>query len=552
MKYTVKGTQEEGVQACAKHFIGNEQETQRSNVIYPDGTEVAAISSNIDDRTLHELYLPPFADAVKAGVATVMCGYNRLNQTYTCQNSKLLNGILKEELGFLGYVVSDFYATHDGVPAIEAGLDMNMPGPWDSMTAAMTYLGGNNASLWGQNLTTSVGNGSLSEERLDDMIRRIMTPYFHLGQNEGFPSVDPSGYFITAVTAGYIQTSRGAPPARDVRGDHAKLIRRIGAEATVLLKNVNSTLPLKTPLSIGVFGNDAGLPADGMYVLGDDPPYPGVPRSGYEMGTLSVGGGSGSGRSTYVVSPLNALMARAKNFGGRVQYILDNALIAKGDFSTLYPTPEVCLVFLKTWCGEGTDRASFENDWNSTLVVERVASHCPNTVVVTHSAGVNTMPWAENENVTAILAAHYPGQESGNSIVDVLFGDINPSGRLPYTIPRREADYALPITNMTGDQSRNASAWQSDFTEGLYIDYRHFDAMNITPLYDFGYGLSYTTFEIVGTPSADLLQKELPPFPPSSQVEPGGIPGSGMKCSKSRLSSVTQDQSPAQLLCSST
>jgi beta-glucosidase len=118
---TIKGMQSVGAQSCAKHFIGNEQETQRNPSSTPNGMTIEAISSNIDDRTMHELYLWPFADAVRAGVSAIMCSYNRVNQTYSCENSKILNGLLKGELGFQGYVMSDWGATHSGVPSIDAG-----------------------------------------------------------------------------------------------------------------------------------------------------------------------------------------------------------------------------------------------------------------------------------------------------------------------------------------------------------------------------------------------------------------------------------------------
>ena len=118
---TIKGMQSVGAQSCAKHFVGNEQETQRNPSRTPNGKIIEAISSNIDDRTMHELYLWPFADAVRAGVSAIMCSYNRVNQTYSCENPKALNGLLKGELGFQGYVMSDWGATHSGVPAIDAG-----------------------------------------------------------------------------------------------------------------------------------------------------------------------------------------------------------------------------------------------------------------------------------------------------------------------------------------------------------------------------------------------------------------------------------------------
>lgn len=162
-------------------------------------------------------------------------------------------------------------------------------------------------------------------------------------------------------------------------------------------------------------------------------------------------------------------------------------------------------------------------DGNGSAVVETVAATCNNTIVITHSGGINTMPWADNENVTAIIAAHFPGQEIGNSIVDVLYGDVNPSGHLPYTIALTESDYNTVITNFTGTEDPNG--WQSDFTEGLMIDYRHFDAANITPRYEFGFGLSYTTFSLSGlTVSASGTNISALPPPLSGPRPPGGNP----------------------------
>lgn len=240
-----------------------------------------------------------------------------------------------------------------------------------------------------------------------------------------------------------------------------------------MLKNVNNTLPLKAPKNIGVFGNDAGDLTNGLYSLG------GLDLAGgdYEYGVLAVAGGSGTGRLTYVVPPLDAIKARAAQDGSLVQYILNNTLVNAGDFSLIYPTPpDVCIVFLKTWATEGFDRTSLLVDWNGTALVETVAASCSNTVVVTHSGGLNTLPFANNPNVTAILAAHLGGQEVGNSLVDVLYGAVNPSGHLPYTIALDQSDYAFAdITNSTALlETENPDAWQSDFKERLLIDYKQF------------------------------------------------------------------------------
>ncbi|KAF6823290.1 beta-glucosidase 2 [Colletotrichum plurivorum] len=511
MRLTIEGMQDAGVQACAKHFIGNEQETQRSDSWLDNGTEIAAVSSNIDDRTLHELYLWPFADSVRAGVASVMCSYNRLNQTYACEDSHLLNDVLKDELGFEGYVQSDWFATHSGAESINGGLDMNMPGP---IGQAQVETG---ETYWGpKNITKMIADGSVLEGRLDDMIQRIMTQYYLFDQDGAdYPSVDPSILFTMAAQSNLLDLLPfEPPPSRDVRRDHASLIRKLGAEATVLLKNVNSTLPLGRPANIGVFGNDAADPADGLVFGG-----------AFEIGTLTVGGGSGTGRHTYIVSPLEAIKAHEMESGARVQYILNNKLLAAGDFRSLYPIPDVCLVFLNTYASEGYDRTAAEADWESTAVVENVVRRCPNTVVVTHSAGINSLPWAGNPNVTAILAAHLPGQESGNSIVDVLWGDVNPSGRLPYSITADPKDAYVPVVNLTESEVTSPTAWQADFTEGLFIDYRKLVAEDISPRYEFGYGLSYTTFEMQSSLKVQQLVKHISAAPnPSIENVPGGNP----------------------------
>lgn len=142
-------------------------------------------------------------------------------------------------------------------------------------------------------------------------------------------------------------------------------------------------------------------------------------------------------------------------------------------------------------------------------------------LVVTHSSGINTLPFADHPNVTAILAAHYPGEQSGNSIVDVLWGDVNPSGRLPYTIANEATDYKIPIVNITTDDS---NGWQVNFEEELYIDYRYFDAFNLSVRYPFGYGLSYTTFELNDLTLKNVYNGNLTSFPPRTPVLPGGNP----------------------------
>ncbi|OJD28861.1 beta-glucosidase g [Diplodia corticola] len=528
MEETILGVQSTGVQATAKHWIVNEQETQRNPVDefdpehVPNEQEQMSVSSNVDDRTIHELYVWPFANAVRAGVASIMCSYQRINGSYACQNSKTLNGILKTELGFQGYVMSDWMGTHSGVASVESGLDMTMPGAWNWQPLLEGV-----PSWFGGNLTKAVQNGSIPETRVDDMVKRVLTPYYLLGQDEGFPGVDPSSGAYPAVNdwqpesnwyddwsaAGALNNETSV----DVRGNHSVHIRKLGAAGSVLLKNTGS-LPLKSPKNVAVLGNAAADLTNSLYPHAND----------YEYGCLPVGGGSGTARFTSVVSPLEAIKARVESEDGIVQYVLNNtALITPGTLpSNLYPAPDVCLVFLKTWASEGEDRTDLHVNWDGDEVVTQVAANCSNTVVITTSGGLTLMPWADNENVTAIIAAHFPGDQIGNSIVDVLYGDVNPSGKLPYTIAFEESDYDFANITTSVADAVDTNAWQSDFTERLLIDYRHFDYYNISVQYEFGFGLSYTTFNLSSlsiTPASDNASVAGAPAT-TAAATPGGNP----------------------------
>ncbi|KAK8237632.1 putative beta-glucosidase [Phyllosticta capitalensis] len=518
---TVRGIQDAGVQATTKHYIGNEQETQRNPSTADDGTTIESVSTNIDDRTMHELYVFPFADAVRAGSASIMCSYNRLNGSYGCQNSKMLNGVLKEELGFQGYVMSDWGAVHSGVATIESGLDMNMPGG----------IGFTNStpSFWGANATAAVTNGTIPESRIDDMVLRIMTPYFHLGQDKSFPLVDKSSADINGVAKSNFGYDFELGPIVDVRTEeHTQFIREAAANSTVLVKNTGS-LPLKKPKNIAVFGNDAGDFVAGLYSL-----TAGFSADTVEQGTLASGGGSGTGRFSYLVTPLEAIKAKAKEDGALVQFILDNEVITTDGIDTIIPTEDtmdtivppadVCLVFIKSWATEGYDRATLEPQHNGTGVVNTVAAACNNTIVIHNGAGPVILPFASHPNVTAILLSHFPGQESGNSLVDVLYGAVNPSGHLPYTIPKSE-DVASPrIVNSTAlVETTDPNAWQDPFTEGLFIDYRYYALQNNSAVaYPFGFGLSYTSFALADLAVSALVSNASALPDASAPIVPGG------------------------------
>ncbi|RAQ67330.1 beta-glucosidase M [Aspergillus flavus] len=449
-----KGIQDAGVIASAKHWLLNEEEWRRN-----PGDMGESLSSNADDRTIHELYVFPFMDSLREGVGSVMCSYQRLNHSYGCQNSKLLNGILKTELGFEGFVVSDWAAQHSGVASANAGLDVVMP----------------DGGFWGRNLTDAVANGSVSSERLDDMATRVLATWFYTGQDEGYPA------------PGVYSESEKHDPI-DVQADHATLIREIGSAGTVLVKNVNNALPFTNATRyLSVYGYDATVSAA---------PWANPSRygGGYEVnfgwttfnGTLITGGGSGGSTPPYVVTPFQALQERASKNKG----------ILRWDFYSENPTPayvnsDACLVFINAYASEAFDRTSLTDEFSDNLV-RNVAANCTNTIVVIHSTGIRTVDaWIDHPNVTAVLFAGLPGQESGHSLVDILYGDVSPSGRLPFTVAKNESDYG----NLLNSTVSFDAFPEVNFTEGLYIDYRAFDRDDIEPRFEFGFGLSYTTFE---------------------------------------------------------
>ncbi|ORY23209.1 glycoside hydrolase superfamily [Naematelia encephala] len=457
---STKGLQDAGVQACAKHFVGNEQERNRTTS-----------SSNIGDRTMREIYSHPFLRAVAADVASIMCSYNLVNNSWACQNSEILNGILKTDFGFQGYIMSDWQATESGVSAVNSGLDMTMPG--DILFYSLT-------SYFGTNLTTAVNNGSVALDRLDDMAQRIMAGYYLLDQEEGFPDVNFDAF-------------RRRDPVNnthvDVRGDHHKLIRHIGAASTVLLKNVNGALPLKAPRSIALVGEDLGPSAVGPNGCAD---------RGCDRGTLAMAWGSGTADFPYLVDPLSAISHRAIQDRSLVSYHLDNYDLAGVNATAV--GPDVVIVGINsdsgeqyiTYEGNEGDRNNLTAWLQGDDVVLAVAANNNNTIVVVHSVGPIIMEeWIDHPNVTAVLWAGLPGQESGNALVDILYGAYNPSGRLPYTIAKRRSDYSADIIYVETSVPVHP---QVNYDEGLEIDYRHFLAHNITPRYEFGYGLSYTEF----------------------------------------------------------
>ncbi|KEP45258.1 glycoside hydrolase family 3 protein, partial [Rhizoctonia solani 123E] len=222
---SVKGFQDKGVVATSKHYALYEQETNRNGFTPPGGrlpgmvyTNPIPISSDVDDATFHETYLLSFAEAVRAGTGAVMCSYNRINGSHACEDDVTLNQILKGELNYQGYVVSDWNAQWTNKGAALGGMDMTMPG----------------IDFWGENLSAMVSNGTVPTARLDDMVHRILTPYFALGQDKDFPPVQFNTSYLAIGT--YLGLNPGSTHV-NVQADHYKIIRKIGEDSATLLKN---------------------------------------------------------------------------------------------------------------------------------------------------------------------------------------------------------------------------------------------------------------------------------------------------------------------------
>ena len=397
---------------------------------------------------MHELYLWPFADAVRAGTASIMCSYNRINNTAGCGNSYTLNYLLKNELDFQGFVMSDWQASHGGVNEILSGTDMSMPGDTVFSTGYTFY---------GTNLTVAILNGTLPQWRLDDAVTRILAAYYYVGRDTKQIPINFDTY--TKATYGNEHALVSSPIVQvnehvDVRGDHAALIREIGRASVVLLKN-SGALPLKgTERQVGLFGNDAGSNPAGA---------DGCSNRGCFNGTLAVGWGSGTADFTYLVTPEQAIQNYIlTNTNGTTQTITDNYNDAA--IKALAATSDVALVFAGADSGEGFIMVDY--NWgdrkNLTLwqggdrLVRNVSSLNNNTILVLHSVGpVEIDEYANNPNITAILWAGLPGQESGNALVDVLYGQYNPGGKLPFTMGKQLADYGtkvltVPNNGLTG------------------------------------------------------------------------------------------------------
>ena len=412
----INGVQSKGVGTSLKHYAANNQEYQRST-----------ISSELDERTLREIYLPAFEVAVKeAKPWTVMCSYNKLNGTYAAENRKLLTEILREEWDYEGFVVSDWGAVHDRVEALEAGLDLEMPGPRDRRVKAVV---------------DAVRSGNLDESVLDEAVRRIL-----------------------AIVLRAAETKKGGSFDVDV---HHALARRVAGEGMVLLKN-DGILPLKGHMHIAVIGRSA--------------------KEAYFQG-----GGSSHINPTRLDNPYEELqkiaadaqLSFAEGYPGDESF--DQALIDEASMNA--QSAEVALLYISlpaTKESEGYDRPDLDLTSHQVAMINAVAAVQPNTIVILNNgAPVVMSEWIDG--TAAVLEAWMMGQAGGGAIADVLFGKINPSGKLAETFPLKLVDTPAYI-NYPGENGAVR------YGEGIFIGYRYYDAKEVPTQFPFGHGLSYTTF----------------------------------------------------------
>ncbi|HEY6876574.1 MAG TPA: glycoside hydrolase family 3 C-terminal domain-containing protein, partial [Polyangiales bacterium] len=557
----IRGIQSQGVMAQAKHLLAF------------DGS----YNVTVDEQTLHEVYLRPFAHAVDAGVASMMCAYNMLNGAPACGNAHLLTQILRNELGFTGFVTSDWAANHAG-PYLNAGLDLEMPGPRGAAGEPVPTFFDAPA------LKRGLARGWLHEARLDEAVARI------LGQYERFGLLDPR-----------------APMARDLRGN-AAIVRRTAEHAATLLKNQAQILPLKRG-SLALIGAPA---AQTVATLGGGEKPGGLiarqhgtlhvlrtrgMRVDYAVGAELEGvtlplvegraidftgdkalpaGTSAAWSGSFVITEPGAYWLNLQALGatatlrvdGRLVHTVGRGLTDRPRYADVLPTDGNAPVPSRDGLANGRTRLELAAGTHSVevstradasgapvqvrltwltpeqqrrdraravelaaraqtaivfawsghdlslplpdeqdLLIREVARANPNTVVVLHSSQPVAMPWLED--VRAVLQMWYPGDEGGWATADVLLGKVNPGGHLPFTWPRAleqtlAHQRAHPERSSEGIHGRGtctaygagtgADCGQTTYSEGVHIGYRFFDLTQQTPLFPFGYGLSYTTF----------------------------------------------------------
>ena len=469
----VKGVQENGVAACVKHYAVNNQEFQRTQS-----------NSVVDDRTLYEIYLPAFKAAVLEGNAwAIMGSYNLYNGQFNCHNEKLLCDILKGEWGFDGVVVSDWGGCRVSEEAILNGLDIEM-GTWTNGLSGAASDGYRNYHMADPYLK-GLREGKYTTKELDDKVRRILRVIFRT-------SMRPEPNY-----------------GRFVCPEHYQAAREISAAGVVLLKNENNVLPLD-------------VPQGGKIVL--------VGENAVKK--MVVGGGSSNLKTAYEINPLEGLQAA---YDGVAEVVWERGYV--GDVGRSYNnvdtgqdltdnrTPKQLIkaavnaakdadyvIFVgglnksEHQDSEGADRFNTFLPYDQQDVIEALAEVAEKLVVVNISGSPVSMPWADKAD--AIVQGWYGGTETGNALADVLTGKVNPSGRLPFSIPFKYEDGPIKTERQyPGIKEEGDEFWQTHYDEGIYVGYRWYDSKEVPVQFPFGHGLSYTSFEYSNANAAKPYMK---------------------------------------------
>jgi beta-glucosidase len=437
---SIRGIQDQHVISTMKHFALNDQETGRHS-----------LSAKIGEAAFRETDLLAFELAYEGGhPGSVMCAYNKVGGSYACSSDMLLNGILKGDWGFPGYVMSDWGAVH-GLADVKAGLDQQSGEQFDSKV------------FLGKPLDDAVQSGAIPAARVSEMSRRILRSMFAVGLFEHPPIKTPL----------------------DVEAD-AKVARRVAEEGTVLLANPSGLLPLshevKRIVVIGGHADSGVLSGGGSSQV--------VPVGGGAPAIAMGGEGPAAAFRAMLFDPSSPLKAiKAKTSGAEVRFIDGSypsaaAALARG--------ADAVVIFATQWMIEGEDVPDLTLPNGQDALIEAVAAANPKTVVVLETGGPVLMPWLGS--VGAVVEAWYPGAEGGDAIADILFGDVNPSGRLPVTFPVSTAQ--LPRPEIPGFGMKDGTEFEVDYTiEGADVGYRWFARKKLKPLFPFGFGLSYTHFD---------------------------------------------------------
>lgn len=455
----VKGVQQNGVAACVKHYALNNQEINRhtTNVI-------------VDDRALYEIYLPAFKATVQKGKAwAIMGSYNLYKNQHNCHNRYLLNDILKGEWGFDGVVVSDWGGVHNTEEAIYNGMDMEF-GSWTNGLSKGMGNAYDNYYLAHPYLK-QIKEGKIGTKELDDKVRRILRLAFRTTMN------------------------RNRPYGAMLSEEHIAAARKIGEEGIVLLQNKKNILPidLNRTKKIAVIGENA-------------------------LKMMTVGGGSSSLKVQYECSPLDGIKRRmgdgieisyARGYvgdtGGQFDGVSSGQNL-KDDRSARQLIEEAVriaqsadyVIFIGGLNKSGhqdcedTDRKGLELPYKQDKVIGALAKVNKNLIVVNISGNAVAMPWISE--VPAVIQAWYLGTEAGNAIASVLVGDVNPSGKLPFTFPEKLEDVGAHQLGDYPGRQREDGIFDEKYNESIFVGYRWTDKQKIRPLFPFGHGLSYTTF----------------------------------------------------------